>query len=29
MEEIDQTYNEEGFLCYKETNFELEPQRTI
>jgi hypothetical protein len=25
---MDLTYNEEGFLCYIETNFELEPQRT-
>jgi hypothetical protein len=28
MEEMDLTYNEERFLFYIETNFELEPQRT-
>jgi hypothetical protein len=29
MEEMDQTYTEEGFLCYRETKFELETKRTI
>jgi hypothetical protein len=25
-EEMDQTYTEEGFLCYREKVFELKPQ---